>query len=72
MPCWPIGTSIWWSGAFGRLTGQPLSLAPMYWERADHATGLICLLTMRLRVLTRLEFVVRRRQAAAHQALAGL
>ena len=56
---------------FGRLKGQPLSLTPMYLERDDHATGLIRLLTMGLRVLTRLEFVVRRRLAAAHQALAG-
>jgi transposase len=57
---------------FGRLKGQPLSLTPMYLERDDHATGLIRLLTMGLRVLTLLEFVVRRRLAAAHQVLAGL
>jgi transposase len=58
--------------SFGRLKGQPLSLTPMYLERDDHATGLIRLLTLGLRVLTLLEFVVRRRLAAAHQALAGL
>jgi hypothetical protein len=44
----------------------------MYVERDDHALGLIRLLTMGLRVLTRLEFVVRRRLAAALQALADL
>ena len=56
----------------GRLKGRPLSLTPMYLERDDHATGLIRLLSMGLRVLTRLEFVVRRRLAAAKPGLAGL
>src|SRR6266545_2182806 len=42
---------------FGRLKGQPLSLTPMYLEREDHATGLIRLLVVGLRVLTLLEFV---------------
>ena len=37
---------------FGRLKGQPLSLTPMYLQRDDHATGLIRLLTIGLRVLT--------------------
>ena len=44
--------------AMGRLKGRPLSLTPMYLERDDHATGLIRLLSMGLRVLTRLEFGV--------------
>ena len=48
---------------FGRLKGQPLSLTPMYLEREDHVTGLIRLLSVGLRVLTLLEFVVRRRLA---------
>ena len=56
----------------GRLKGRPLSLAPMYLERDDHATGLIRLLSIGLRVLTLLEFVVRRRLAAEQSALAGL
>jgi transposase len=56
----------------GRLKGKPLSLTPMYVERDDHATGLIRLLSIGLRVLTLLEFVVRRRLAAAHTGLAGL
>jgi transposase len=56
----------------GRLKGQPLSLTPMSLERDDHATGLIRLLLVGLRVLTRLEFVVRRRLAAARIVLAGL
>jgi transposase len=56
----------------GRLKGRPLSLTPMYLERDDHATGLIRLLSIGLRVLTLLEFVVRRRLAAEQSALMGL
>ncbi len=57
---------------FGRLKGHPLSLSPMYVERDDHATGLVRLLTIALRVLTLLEFVVRRRLAESGSVLAGL
>jgi len=56
----------------GRLKGQPLSLTPMYLERDEHATGLIRLLMLALRVLTLLEFVVRRRLTTERTALAGL
>ena len=58
--------------AMGRLKGRPLSLTPMYLERDDHATGLIRLLSIGVRVLTLLEFVIRRRLAAARTGLAGL
>jgi transposase len=58
--------------AMGRLKGRPLSLTPMYLEREDHATGLIRLLSIGLRVLTRLEFGVRQRLATAKTPLAGL
>ena len=51
--------------SLGRLKGRPLSLRPMYVQRDDHATGLIRLLSIALRVLTLLEFVVRRQLAAA-------
>lgn len=57
---------------FGRLKGKPLSLTPMYLQNDDHATGLIRLLTIGLRVLTLLEFTVRRRLAAENEKLAGL
>jgi len=57
---------------FGRLKGQPLALTPMYLEREDHVTGLIRLLSVGLRVLTLLEFVVRRRLAAEGGVLAGV
>jgi transposase len=57
---------------FGRLKGHPLSLSPMYVERDDHATGLVRLLSIALRVLTLLEFVVRRQLTQEGAALAGL
>jgi transposase len=56
----------------GRLKGHPLSLPPMYLQRDEHATGLIRLLSIGLRVLTWLEFVVRQRLAAERTILAGL
>ena len=58
--------------AMGRLKGRPLSLTPMYLERDDHATGLIRLLSIGLRVLTLLEFGVRRRLAMTKTKLEGL
>jgi transposase len=56
----------------GRLKGHPLSLTPMDLERDDHATGLIRLLSVGLRVLTLRELVVRPRLVAAGMGLAGL
>jgi transposase len=44
----------------------------MYLQRDDHATGLIRLLTIGLRVLTLLEFVVRKRLAEEKTELAGV
>jgi transposase len=55
----------------GRLTGHPLSLTPMSLERDDHATGVIRLLSVGLRVRTGLECVVRQRLAAARTVLTG-
>ena len=57
---------------FGRLSVQPLSLTPMYLQRDDHATGLIRLLTIGLRVLTLLEFVVRNKLFETGTDIAGL
>lgn len=57
---------------FGRLKGKPLSLSPMYLQKDDHATGLIRLLTIGLRVLTLLEFVVRSKLAESGTDIAGL
>ena len=58
--------------SLGRLKGRPLSLTPMYVQRDDHATGLICLLSIALRVLTLLEFVGRRQLAVEGAKVAGL
>jgi transposase len=58
--------------SFGRLKGRPLSRTPMYVQRDDHATGLMRLLSIALRVLTLLEFVGRRQLATAGAKLAGL
>jgi len=56
--------------SMGRLKGAPLSLRPLYLARDDHATGLVRLLSIALRVLTLIEFVVRRRLAAEGAPLA--
>jgi len=58
--------------SFGRLKGCPLSLSPMYVQRDEHATGLIRLLSIGLRVFTLLEFVARRQLTAEGAKLAGL
>lgn len=58
--------------SFGRLKGFPLSLRPMYLQREDHIKGLIRLLSIGLRVLTVLEWKVRRRLTSLEQKLAGL
>src|SRR5215472_7312693 len=58
--------------SFGRLKGRPLSLTPMYVQCDDHATGLMRLLSIALRVLTLVEFVGRRQVATAGAKLAGL
>jgi len=57
---------------FGRLKGQPLSISPMYLQREDHIKGLIRLLSIGLRLLTLLEFVVRKRLAQEGSSLSGL
>jgi len=57
---------------FGRLKGNYRSLTPMYLQRDDHATGLIRLLTIGLRVLTQLEFVIRSKLAEEEATIVGL
>ena len=54
------------------MKGLAVSLTAMYLERDDHVTGLIRLLSLRLRVLTRLECGVRQRLATAKTTLAEL
>ena len=57
---------------FARLKGFPLSLIPIYLQREDHITGLIRLLSIGLRVLTLLEFQVRRNLNQNKEKLTGL
>ena len=57
---------------FGRFKGFPLSLTPIYLQREDHIKGLIRLLSIALRVLTLLEFQVRRHLADKKRKLSGL
>jgi transposase len=58
--------------SLGRLKGAPLSLRPVYLSRDDHATGLIRLLTIGLRVLSVLEYAIRQQLAAEQASVAGL
>ncbi len=57
---------------FARLKGPLLALLPLYVQRDDHAKGLIQLLTLALRLLVILEFVVRRSLAERNETLSGL
>ena len=57
---------------FARLKGRTLSLTPMYLKDDDRVTGLIRLLSIGLRVLTLLEFIVQRRLTESQEKLAGL
>ena len=45
---------------FHRLKSAPLSIAPMFVKRDDQVAGLINLLSIAVRLLTLIEFVVRR------------
>lgn len=57
---------------FARLKGPLLAMLPLYVQRDDHALGLVRLLTVGLRVLTIIEFVVRRSLAEATETMTGL
>ena len=57
---------------FHRLKGVPLSLNPLFVKRDDQVVGLIHLLTIAVRVLTLIEFVVRRALKRDAAKLVGL
>jgi transposase len=57
---------------FHRLKGAPLSIAPLFVKRDDQVTGLIHLLSIGVRLLTLIEFVVRRALKREHAQLVGL
>jgi transposase len=57
---------------FHRLKGVPLSLHPVFVKRDDQVVGLIHLLTIAIRLLTLIEFVVRRALQREQAHLVGL
>ena len=57
---------------FGRLKGKTLSLMPLYLQTDTRVAGLIRLLTIALRLLTLVEFVVRRRLQQDNTEIVGL
>jgi len=57
---------------FHRLKGAPLSLNPLFVKRDDQIVGLTNLLSIAVRLLTLLEFVVRRQLQQNQELLAGL
>ena len=57
---------------FSRLKNRPLGLRPFYVHRQDHMLGLVRLLSLALRLLTLVEFVVQRELQQQGTALTGL
>jgi transposase len=57
---------------FARLKGKALGLSPMYVQAEDRVVGLVHLLSIGLRVLTLVEYVVRRSLAACGEKLRGV
>jgi transposase len=57
---------------FHRLKGAPLSLDPLFVQRDDQVVGLTNLLSLAVRFLTLIEFVVRRRLKQNQEKLTGL
>ncbi len=57
---------------FGRLKGRALALTPLYLTNDQRLTGLIRLLSLGLRILTLVEFEVRRQLQKTKTDLAGL
>ena len=57
---------------FHRLKGAALSLSPLFVKRQGQVIGLTHLLTLAVRFLTLIEFVVRRKLKQNHEKLTGL
>jgi transposase len=57
---------------FGRFKGDHLAIAPLFVKRDDQVEGLTRLLSLAVRVLTLMEFVVRRSLQQQDRVLAGL
>jgi transposase len=57
---------------WSRLKGQPLGLTPMYLQQESRIQGLVLLLSLALRLLTLLEWTVRKKLQATKETLTGL
>lgn len=57
---------------FGRLKGVPLSITPFFVQRDDQVKGLVHLLSLAVRILSLIEFVVRRNLQQTGESLSGL
>jgi transposase len=57
---------------FHRLKGVPLSLSPLFVKRDDQVVGLTNLLSLAVRFLTLIEFVIRRKLKQNQEKLVGL
>lgn len=57
---------------FNRLKGAPLSISPLFVQRDDQVKGLFHLVSLALRLLTLIEFVVRRQLQREQTTLIGL
>jgi len=57
---------------FHRLKGVPLSLSPLFVKRDDQVVGLTNLLSLAVRFLTLIEFVIRRKLKQSQEKLVGL
>ena len=58
--------------SFHRLKGCPLSISPFFVQRDDQVKGLVHLLSLAVRILTLIEFVVRRSLQESGESLKGL
>jgi len=57
---------------WSRLKGQPLGLTPMYLQQESRIVGLVLLLSLALRLLTLLEWTVRKKLLENKETLKGL
>ena len=57
---------------FARLKGKSLGIRPLYVQLEDHVKGMVRLLSLALRVLTLMEYVVRQRLIRIGKSLNGL
>jgi hypothetical protein len=57
---------------FGRLKGRSLSLMPLFLQYEHRVVGLLCLLSIALRVLVLMQFVVRRNLQKIGATLTGI